>query len=71
MKVIAIDNQNGVLRIKVDKLDSEEKAKEIAKIVSNINENILDKVQVYEETKNGKVYFLVSERGIAVNICVG
>lgn len=57
MKVIAIDNQNGVLRIKVDKLDSEEKAKEIAKIVSNINENILDKVQVYEETKNGKVYF--------------
>lgn len=57
MKVITIDNQNGVLRIKVDKLDSEEKAKEIAKIVSNINENILDKVQVYEETKNGKVYF--------------
>lgn len=57
MKVIAIDNQNGVLRIKVDKLDSEEKAKEIAKIVSNINENILDKVQVYEETENGKVYF--------------
>lgn len=57
MKVIAIDNQNGVLRIKVDKLDSEEKAKEIAKIVSNINKNILDKVQVYEETKNGKVYF--------------
>ena len=57
MKVIAIDNQNGVLRIKVDKLDSEKKAKEIAKIVSNINENILDKVQVYEETKNGKVYF--------------
>ena len=57
MKVIAIDNRNGVLRIKVDKLDSEEKAKEIAKIVSNINENILDKVQVYEETKNGKVYF--------------
>lgn len=57
MKAIAIDNQNGVLRIKVDKLDSEEKAKEIAKIVSNINENILDKVQVYEETKNGKVYF--------------
>ena len=57
MKVIAIDNQNGVLRIKVDKLDSEEKAKEIAKIVSNIDENILDKVQVYEETKNGKVYF--------------
>ena len=36
---------------------TEEKAKEIAKIVSNINENILDKVQVYEETKNGKVYF--------------
>lgn len=57
MKVIAMDNQNGVLRIKVDKLDSEEKAKEIAKIVSNINENILDKVQVYEETENGKVYF--------------
>lgn len=57
MKVITIDNQNGVLRIKVDKLDSEEKAKEIAKIVSNINENILDKVQVYEETENGKVYF--------------
>lgn len=57
MKVIAIDNQNGVLRIKVDKLDTEEKAKEIAKIVSNINKNILDKVQVYEETKNGKVYF--------------
>ena len=57
MKVIAIDNQNGVLRIKADKLDSEEKAKEIAKIVSNVNKNILDKVQVYEETKNGKVYF--------------
>lgn len=57
MKVITIDNQNGVLRIKVDKLDTEEKAKEIAKIVSNINKNILDKVQVYEETKNGKVYF--------------
>lgn len=57
MKVIEIDNQNGVLRIKVDKLDTEEKAKEIAKIVSNINENILDKIQVYEETKNGKVYF--------------
>lgn len=57
MKVITIDNQNGVLRIKVDKLDSEEKAKEIAKIVSNINKNILDKVQVYEETENGKVYF--------------
>lgn len=57
MKVIEIDNQNEVLRIKVDKLDSEEKAKEIAKIVSNINKNILDKVQVYEETKNGKVYF--------------
>ena len=57
MKVIAIDNQNGVLQIKVDKLDSEEKAKEIAKIMSNINSDILDKVQVYEETENGKVYF--------------
>lgn len=57
MKVIAIDDLNGVVYLRVDKLEDENSCKELAKTAANLFINILDKVQVYEETKNGKVYF--------------
>lgn len=57
MKVIAIDDLNGIIYLRVDKLEDENSCKELAKTAANLFINILDKVQVYEETKNGKVYF--------------
>ena len=57
MKVIAIDDLNGVVYLRVDKLEDENSCKELAKTAANLFINILDKVQVYKKTKNGKVYF--------------
>lgn len=71
MKVIGIDDSNGVVYLRVDKLEDENSCKKLAKTTANLFINIIDKVQVYEENEKWKSLLLVSERGFAVNICVG
>lgn len=57
MKVIGIDDSNGVVYLRVDKLEDENSCKKLAKTTANLFMNIIDKVQVYEENENGRIYF--------------